>query len=156
MAPVGGVHRQPCLSRFSITNEVSRIGIARITSGATTATAAVVFMTPLIATPARTKPSSIDPGVAHEHPGGVEVEHQEAAHAPARAAAMMAGSLRPSEAARIANVVAPRPLIPAASPSIPSVKLIMFTRATNQSTVSGYCAGPRSPTPRNGSVMWSI
>ena len=25
---------------------------------------------------------------------------------------------------------------------MPSLKLIMFTIATNQSTVSGYCAGP--------------
>ena len=36
------------------------------------------------------------------------------------------------------------------------MKLIMFMRATNHSTVSGYWAGPRSPAPRNGSVMWSI
>ena len=69
---------------------------------------------------------------------------------------MIAGSARPSDAARIAKVVAPRPLMPAARPSMPSVKLIMFTRATNHSTVSGYWAGPRSPTPRNGRVTWSI
>ena len=69
---------------------------------------------------------------------------------------MIAGSARPSEAARMAKVVAPRPVMPAARPSMPSVKLIMFTRATNQMTVSGYWAQPRSPTPTNGSVMWSM
>ena len=46
--------------------------------------------------------------------------------------------------------------MPAARPSIPSVKLIMFTSATNHRIVSGYWAGPRSPTPRNGRVTWSI
>ncbi len=39
---------------------------------------------------------------------------------------------------------------------MPSLKLIMFTIATNQMIVSGYWAGPRSPTPRNGSVTWSM
>ena len=39
---------------------------------------------------------------------------------------------------------------------MPSVKLIMFTSATNQRTVSGYWARPRSPTPTNGRVMWSM
>ena len=87
------------------------------------------------------------PGVAHEDLRGVEVVDRNAAQAPARAAATMAGSARPSDAARIANVVAPRPVMPAARPSMPSVKLIMFTSATNQRIVSGYCATPRSPTP---------
>ena len=118
--------------------------------------AAVVFITPLIATPAMTKPSSIDPESPMKTRAGWKLKTRKAAQAPARAAAMIAGSARPREAARMAKVVAPRPVMPAARPSIPSMKLIMFTRATNQSTVSGYWAGPRSPTPRNGSVMWSI
>ena len=87
---------------------------------------------------------------------GWKLKTRKAAQAPASDAARIAGSARPSDAARIAKVVAPRPVMPAASPSMPSVKLIMFTRATNQRIVSGYWAQPRSPTPTNGSVTWSI
>ena len=103
-----------------------------------------------------TKPSSIDPASPMKTRAGWKLKTRKATQAPASDAAMMAGSARPSEAARIAKVVAPSPVMPAASPSIPSVKLIMFTSATNQRIVRGYCAQPRSPTPRNGSVMWSM
>ena len=45
-------------------------------------------------------------------------------------------SARPSDAAMMAKVVEPIPTTPAARPSMPSVKLMMFTMATNQMTVS--------------------
>ncbi len=97
-----------------------------------------------------TKPRNIDPASPMKTLAGWKLKTRKATHAPARAAAMIAGSARPREAARMAKVVAPSPVMPAARPSMPSLKLIMFTIATNQRIVSGYWAGPRSPTPRNG------
>ena len=76
--------------------------------------------------------------------------------APATIAQMAAASVRPSDAERIANVSAEIPQKPAASPSMPSMKLTMLAIATIQSTVSGYCHQPRSKTPSNGSVTWSM
>ena len=63
--------------RFMITNEVSRIGIASTISGATTATAAVLFITPLTDDPRDDEAQQHRPGVAHEDLGRVEVEDQE-------------------------------------------------------------------------------
>ena len=64
--------------------------------------------------------------------------------------------MRLSEAERIANVSAEIPQKPAASPSMPSMKLTMLAIATIHSTVSGYCAQPRLWTPITGRVMWSM
>ena len=60
-----------------ITNEVSRIGIASTISGATTATAAALFITPLTDDPGDDEAQEHRPGVAHEDLGRVEVEDQE-------------------------------------------------------------------------------
>ena len=44
-------------------------------------------------------------------------------------------------------MTAERPATPAAKPSMPSMKLIMLTMATNHRIVSGYCIAPRLWTP---------
>ena len=62
--------------------------------------------------------------------------------APASAAASSAAPPRLSESARIANVDAVIAPMPAASPSMPSMKLKLFMSATIQSIVTGYCSAP--------------
>ena len=68
--------------------------------------------------------------------------------APASAAASTAAPPRLSESARIANVEAVIAPMPAARPSIPSMKLKLFISATIQSIVTGYCSAPRSSAPQ--------
>ena len=82
------------------------------------------------------KPRNIDPPSPMNVRAGLKLNRRNARQAPASAAARIAASARPSDAAMIAKVVAPMPTTPAASPSMPSVKLMMFTMATNQMTVS--------------------
>ena len=66
---------------------------------------------------------------------------------PATIAKMAAASSRPREAERIAKVVAAIAQNPAASPSIPSMKLTMLAIATIQTIVTGYCHPVEVETP---------
>ena len=76
--------------------------------------------------------------------------------APASEAESNAAPPRSSLSASTQNVIAVIAAMPAARPSMPSMKLTLFIRATIQITVTGYCSVPRSKGSKNGSVMWSI
>src|SRR3954471_8987478 len=76
--------------------------------------------------------------------------------APATTAATAAVLAWPSEAARIANVMAAMAQKPAARPSIPWMKFTMLAMATIQMIVTGERVGPRSKPAISGRVTGSI
>ena len=75
--------------------------------------------------------------------------------APQTIAAIAATSSRPKDAARIVNAAAAMPTIPAASASMPSIRLTRFASAAIQMTVIGQPIQPRSNELTTGSeIEW--
>ena len=144
------------MSRRAITNEVSSSGTNSTTSGKPTATAAAVFSTPITETDASTNPIVIEPASPMNTRAGWKLRRRKPMQAPASAATTSAGCTRPSESASTQNVPDEIAPMPAARPSMPSMKLRTFISPTIQTIVSGYCNTPVENGERKGSVTWSM
>ena len=76
--------------------------------------------------------------------------------APQTMAASAAASARPKDTASSANAPAAIATMPAASPSMPSIRFTRLARKAIHRTVTGYEAQPRLSEPITGRLRWSI
>ena len=91
-----------CFSRRATTNDVSRIGTASTSSGSSSTTVDAVFSRPWIETAARMNPRQSAPESPMKIRAGKKLWRRKPRHAPATIAERIAGSVFPSESARIA------------------------------------------------------